>query len=47
MLMKILFMLAALSIPVSMLFNQGAIGILSAMLFMLIGAYFSKPGFSK
>ncbi|MGM0866604.1 MAG: hypothetical protein ACQEWF_18165 [Bacillota bacterium] len=45
--MKIFFMLAAISIPVSILFDQAAIGILSAMLFMLIGAYFSKPRFSK
>ncbi|MDT9027333.1 MULTISPECIES: hypothetical protein [Rossellomorea] len=47
MLMKIFFILAALSMPVSMLFNQEAIGMLSAMLLMLLGAFFSKPRFSK
>ncbi|MGE6753798.1 hypothetical protein ACQKFO_10135 [Rossellomorea sp. NPDC071047] len=47
MLMKIFFMLAAISIPVSILFDQEAIGILSAMLLMFIGAYFSKPRLSK
>jgi len=45
--MKIFFIFAALSMPVSILFNQEAIGLLSAMLFMLFGAYFSKPRFSK
>lgn len=47
MLMKLFFMLAALAIPVSLLFDQAAIGLLLAMLFMLFGAYFSKPRFSK
>lgn len=45
--MKLFFMLAALSIPVSIIFNQEAIGMLSAMVSMLLGAYFSKPRFSK
>jgi hypothetical protein len=47
MLMKLFFMLAALSIPVSILFDQEAIGMLLAMLLMLLGAYFSKTRFSK
>lgn len=45
--MKLFFMLAALSIPVSIILNQEAIGMLSAMVLLLLGAYFSKPRFSK
>lgn len=45
MLLKIFFLLAALSIPVSIVFHQEAIGILTALAFMFIGAYFSKPRF--
>ncbi|WP_165967184.1 hypothetical protein [Jeotgalibacillus sp. S-D1] len=47
MLLRLFFILAALSIPVSILFNQEAAGILTALLFMLLGAYFSKPRFKS
>ena len=47
MLMKLFFILSALSIPVSILLNQEAAGILTALLFMFIGAYFSKPRFKS
>ncbi|MBA2176054.1 hypothetical protein H0266_14250 [Halobacillus locisalis] len=47
MLLKVFFLLAALSISVSIVFQQEAIGILTALTFMLIGAYFSKPRFKK
>lgn len=47
MLMRLFFILAAISIPVSVLVNQEAAGILTALLFMFIGAYFSKPRFKS
>ncbi|WP_335871555.1 hypothetical protein [Bacillus sp. 2205SS5-2] len=45
--MKLFFMLSALSIPISILFDQEAAGILTALLLMLIAAYFSKPRLNK
>ncbi|UII58018.1 hypothetical protein LS684_03195 [Cytobacillus spongiae] len=45
--MKFCFMLAAFTIPVSILFNQEAVGIVFALSFMLLAAYFSKPRFNK
>ncbi|MCA0969201.1 hypothetical protein LCM20_01200 [Halobacillus litoralis] len=45
MLMRIFFIIAALCIPVSVVVSQEAIGVLAALFFMLVGAYFSKPRF--
>lgn len=47
MLVRLFFILGALSIPVSILVNQEAIGIFVAFLFMLMGGYFSNPKFKK
>ncbi|MBN8233937.1 hypothetical protein JF544_01715 [Halobacillus kuroshimensis] len=47
MLMQVFFMFAALSIPVSILFDKEAVGVLASLFFMLVAAFFSKPRFSK
>lgn len=44
---QVVFILAALSTPVSLLFNQGATGALALVLFILFDAFFSKPRFNK
>ncbi|MGR9050714.1 hypothetical protein ACQ4XT_18925 [Halobacillus faecis] len=45
--MKPLFLLASIVIPISLLMNQAATGVLVSLLFLLTGAYFSKPRFRK
>ena len=45
MLMKLFFILSSLSLPVAILIHQEAVGFLTAMMFLLIAAYFSKPRF--
>ncbi|MFZ0369390.1 MAG: hypothetical protein WAM07_07300 [Halobacillus sp.] len=45
--MRLMFILALLVIPVSLIFNQAAAGILISLLFMFTGAYFSKPRFNR
>lgn len=45
--MKLMFILAALCLPVFTIFEKGATGVLLSMLFLLLGAYFSKPRFQK
>ncbi|WP_179107132.1 hypothetical protein [Sediminibacillus massiliensis] len=43
--MRLMFLLAALCIPVFAYFGKGASGILLSLLFMFAGAFFSKPRF--
>ncbi len=45
MLVRLSFILGALSIPVSILLNKEASGIIAALFFMFLGAYFTKPRF--
>ncbi|WP_223254266.1 hypothetical protein [Halobacillus halophilus] len=45
--MRLMFMIAALVLPISMFFDQAASGILISLFFMLTGAYFSKPRFNR
>ncbi|MEC3885653.1 hypothetical protein VKA52_18175 [Halobacillus sp. HZG1] len=45
--MKIFFLLASITIPVALLMNQAATGMVASLLFLLTGAYFSKPRFRK
>ncbi|MCA1023787.1 MULTISPECIES: hypothetical protein [Halobacillus] len=47
MLMQMFFIFAAFSIPVSILFDQEALGVLASLFFMLAAAFFSKPRFNK
>ncbi|MGP4076932.1 hypothetical protein [Halobacillus sp. K22] len=45
--MKLMFIMGALVIPVSLLFDQAATGLLMSLFFMLAAAYFSKPRFNR
>ena len=45
--MKLMFILAAISGPLFAYFDKGATGILLALLFILLAAFFSKPRFSR
>lgn len=45
--MKLMFILAAVSIPLFAYFDKGATGILLSLLFMFLAAYFSKPRFKN
>ncbi|WP_158290449.1 hypothetical protein [Halobacillus salinus] len=44
---KLCFGLGSVSIPVAIFFNQDAVGLLTAMFFMALGAFFTKPRFHK
>ena len=45
--MKLMFVLAAISIPISTYFEKSATGILLSLFFILLAAIFSKPRFSN
>ncbi|MGP4070905.1 hypothetical protein [Halobacillus sp. B29] len=45
--MRLMFIIAALVLPISMFFDQAAYGILISLFFMFTGAYFSKPRFNR
>ncbi|WP_198025737.1 hypothetical protein AB3Z07_23040 [Metabacillus halosaccharovorans] len=45
--MKLMFILAAISIPTFAYFGKGATGIFISLLFMFLAAFFSKPRFNK
>ncbi|WP_226530737.1 hypothetical protein [Metabacillus niabensis] len=45
--MKLMFILAAISIPIFAYLGKGANGILISLLFMFLAAFFSKPRFNK
>ncbi|ELK44857.1 hypothetical protein QRD89_07555 [Halobacillus sp. ACCC02827] len=46
MLMKLCFMLSALSIPLSMTVDQAGWGLIVSLFFLLSAAFFSKPRFA-
>lgn len=43
--MKMMFFLAAITVPISLIFNQAAVGLIVSLIFFLLAAYFSKPRF--
>ncbi|MCA1011362.1 hypothetical protein [Halobacillus halophilus] len=45
--MRLMFILAALAMPVSLLLDQAAAGILISLFFLFAGAFFSKPRFNR
>ncbi|WP_167449403.1 hypothetical protein [Halobacillus trueperi] len=45
--MKFFFLLSSIIVPVSLFVDQAAAGVLAALVFLLTGAYFSKPRFRK
>ncbi|MCM3786162.1 hypothetical protein M3231_24705 [Neobacillus mesonae] len=45
--MKLMFILAALTLPLFAYFDKGATGILLSLLFMFLAAFFSKSKFKK
>lgn len=45
--MKFFFLLSSIIVPVSLFVNQAAAGVLASLVFLLAGAYFSKPRFRK
>ncbi|MDL4839476.1 hypothetical protein [Aquibacillus rhizosphaerae] len=44
--MKLMFILAAVTIPLFVYFDKGATGFLLSFLFLFLGAFFSKPRFN-
>ncbi|MDL4839472.1 hypothetical protein [Aquibacillus rhizosphaerae] len=45
--MKLMFILAAVSIPLFIYFDKGATGLLLSLFFMFLAAFFSKRRFNK
>ncbi|WP_175477813.1 hypothetical protein [Halobacillus alkaliphilus] len=45
--MRLMFMIGALVLPVSLFFDQAAAGILISLFFLFTAAYFSKPRFNR